>query len=133
MEKITDPASVNNTLNPVSGGQIIPTFSFLTGHNGSQATFILRCQNCQLLTNYLAGTSQVGLSWQILYFASVPTVIYQVTLTSVVSNSFPMYINGGPLANLSLDGAWYDSFTLNTSQAVFSNYSAMLVAAGLNF
>lgn len=108
----TEPSeSTNNTLIPLSSGQITATFSHLSAHVAHEAIFILRCQNCEVVTNY---------------FASDP----EVELTTVVSTSLPVFIDGN-LANLSFTGAELDLFMLNTNQAQFANYSAMLSAAGL--
>ncbi|KAJ6489757.1 family S53 protease-like protein [Mycena sanguinolenta] len=109
----TDPASANDTLVPDSDmdGQINALFSFLTMESDDEAIFVFRCQNCSVLTNYLAEAPQV-------------------TITTVIAPSDPEYINGTGFANLSLADAQYESFTVDTTQARFANYSSMLKAAG---
>ncbi|KAJ7491667.1 peptidase S8/S53 domain-containing protein [Mycena galericulata] len=109
----TTSLGANNTLFPLTNGQINATFSPLVKENATHALIIFRCQNCEVVTNY---------------FASAP----EVKLTSMISPSMPEFINGSmTLANLPLAGEESDAFLLNTTTVRFANYSAMLAAAGL--
>ncbi|KAJ7740461.1 hypothetical protein DFH07DRAFT_839109 [Mycena maculata] len=88
---------------PGSNNTLIPLFN---------KQFIFRCQNCGIITDYLVENDEIK-------------------LTTVISTSYPEYIDTTlTLVNLSLVGAKYQEFTLNTRRAHFSNYSAMLSAAG---
>ncbi|KAJ7460100.1 hypothetical protein B0H11DRAFT_2242319 [Mycena galericulata] len=103
----------NNSLIPLLHAPLTATFSPLTTWGTTAARFIFRCPNCSILTDYLTATGET-------------------TLTTVISTSYPMYIDDTlTLANLSLLGAQYEEFTFNTTAAYFSNYSAFLSAAGL--
>ncbi|KAJ7491686.1 peptidase S8/S53 domain-containing protein [Mycena galericulata] len=109
----TTSLGANNTLFPLTNGQINATFSPLVTENATHALVIFRCQNCEVLTDY---------------FTSAPAV----KLTSMISPSLPEFINGSmTLANLPLAGAESDAFLLNTTTVCFANYSSMLAAAGL--
>ncbi|KAJ7718575.1 hypothetical protein DFH07DRAFT_784911 [Mycena maculata] len=104
----------NNTLIPLLNEQVNATFSPLSTWGTDAAQFIFRCQNCSIITKYFQKTIEAN-------------------FTTVISTSYPEYIdNTLTLANLSLVGAQSQEVTLNTTAAHFSNYSAILSAAGFD-
>ncbi|KAF7336150.1 hypothetical protein MVEN_02162400 [Mycena venus] len=105
--------ATNDTLVPALKTPITQTFSPLTtwGHGGAQ--FIFRCRNCSVVVDYFAKHDKAK-------------------LTTVISTSYPIYLDDTlTLANLSLVGAQYQEFKLDTKAARFANYSSLLAAAGL--
>ncbi|KAF7345686.1 hypothetical protein MVEN_01588400 [Mycena venus] len=105
-------AGSNHTLMPLITAPIVTTFSPLTTWGNGGAQFIFRCQNCSIITDHFTNA--------------------KAKLTTVISTSYPVYIdNTLTLANLSLTGAQYQEFTLDTKAAQFSNYSSILAAASL--
>jgi hypothetical protein len=91
--------------------QILPKIADFS--TDDEAVIILRCQECEDLTEY---------------FASAPVI----DLTAVLSASLPEFLNADhTLADLLLAGAALDPFTLDTQAAQFANYTEMVSSAGL--
>ncbi|KAK7031948.1 hypothetical protein R3P38DRAFT_3187671 [Favolaschia claudopus] len=104
----------NQTFTPVIPAPIFVTFSPLTTWDNDRALFIFRCQNCSAVTEYLTGHDDA-------------------VLTAILSTSYPIYLDSTlTLANLSLVGAEYEEFKVNTDAAQFANYSSLLQAAKLD-
>ncbi|KAF7325037.1 hypothetical protein MKEN_00546200 [Mycena kentingensis (nom. inval.)] len=108
---------VGTTLSPLNIPQLNSTFSpSLTNWDNGVGTYVLRCQQCSVILDYLCAASSNG----------------QATLTTLFSREYPVYLDQArTVANLSSVGALVREAVLNVKQARFSNYSAMLEVAGL--